>query len=203
MREGAKQMRDGSAQASRGGAAGEEELARSMDRVADLLGASSAEARGLSSQLEQTRDIRERLDQSRASDSRRRSQGSKGAGPRHGSRRHRGRAGEAGQQGRPNSSGSSGGAAEKELERLREEYARELQRASELLGKLQQSAPRSGLGGRTPEQAERSQADPGNQPFKQDYSGWESLRKDVDLALERTEQAVSAKICTSRKHRIA
>ena len=77
---------------------------------------------------------------------------------------------------------------------MREEYARELQRASELLGKLQQSAPRSGLGGATPEKAERSQADPGNQPFKQDYSGWESLRKDVNLALERTEQAVSAKI---------
>jgi hypothetical protein len=194
MREGAKQMRDGSAQASRGGAAGEEELARSMDRVADLLGASSAEARGLSSQLEQTRDIRERLDRLERQIRDAEGKEAKAQGRGTGRDATAGRAGEPGQQGRPNSSGSSGGAADKELERLREEYARELQRASELLGKLQQSAPRSGLGGRTPEQAERSQADPGNQPFKQDYSGWESLRKDVDLALERTEQAVSARI---------
>jgi len=181
MREGAKQLRDGSAQSSRGGAAGEEELARSMDRVADLLGASSAEARGLSSQLEQTREIRDRLDQLERQ-------------IRDAEAKNQGRGTTPGQQGRPNASGSSGGAQEKELGRLREEYARELQRASELLGKLQQSAPRSGLGGATPEKAERSQADPGNQPFKQDYSGWESLRKDVNLALERTEQAVSAKI---------
>jgi hypothetical protein len=185
MREGAKQLRDGSAQGPRGGAAGEEELARSMDRVADLLGASTAEARGLSSQLEQTREIRDRLDrlerQIRDAEARQQAEA-------------QGRGTTTGRQGRPNSSGSSGGAEEKELERLREEYARELQRASELLGKLQESAPRSGLAGRTPEKAERSQADPGNQPFKQDYSGWESLRKDVNLALERTEQAVSEKI---------
>ena len=185
MREGAKQLRDGSAQGSRGGVAGEEELARSMDRVADLLGASNTEARGLSSQLEQTREIRDKLDrlerQIRDAEAKQQAKA-------------QGRGTTPGQQGRPNLSGSSGGAEEKDLERLREEYARELQRASELLGKLQESAPRSGLGGRTPEKAERSQADPGNQPFKQDYSGWESLRKDVNLALERTEQAVSEKI---------
>jgi hypothetical protein len=165
-----------------------------MDRVADLLGASSAEARGLSSQLEQTREIRERLDRLERQIRDAEAKESKAQGRGTGRDATAGRAGEPGQQGRANSSGSSGGAADKELERLREEYARELQRASELLGKLQESAPRSGLGGRTPEQAERSQADPGNQPFKQDYSGWESLRKDVDLALERTEQAVSARI---------
>jgi hypothetical protein len=183
MREGARQMRDGTSNAQTGAVA-ETELARSMDRVADMLGASSAEARGLSSQLEQTREIRDRLDklerQMRDAEAKARGRGTPG------------------QQGRANPSGSSGGAEEKELERLRQEYARELQRASELLGKLQQSAPRSGLAGRTPETAERSQADPGNQPFKQDYSGWESLRRDINLALERTENAVSAKIAEQK-----
>ena len=30
--------------------------------------------------------------------------------------------------------------------------------------------------------------------FKQDFSGWESLRKDLDLALERYESAVSERL---------
>jgi hypothetical protein len=180
MREGAKTMRDGSP-AQPGGSAGEEQIARTMDRVADLLGRADDDTRGLSSQLEQTRDIRERLDRLE----RRIREAQAG---------QKGQATAQGRQGREGQTGSAGGAQEKELEQLRQEYARELQRASELLGKLQQSAPRSGLGGRTPEEYERSQADPGNQPFKQDHSGWESLRKDVNLALERTEAAVSVRL---------
>ena len=76
---------------------------------------------------------------------------------------------------------------------MREEYARELQRARETLGRLQ-GTPRDSLGGSTPEQHEWSQSAPGNEAFKQDFGRWESLRKDVDSAIERHERAVSAQI---------
>ena len=76
---------------------------------------------------------------------------------------------------------------------MREEYGRELQRSRETLRGLE-SAPRSGAAGSTPEHHEWSQADPGNQSFKQDFSGWATLRKDIDNALERTEAAVSARL---------
>ena len=69
----------------------------------------------------------------------------------------------------------------------REEYTRELQRSRESLGRMQ-AEQRDG-GGATPEQHECSRSAPGNEAFKQDFSRWESLRKDVDLALERYEAA--------------
>jgi hypothetical protein len=52
--------------------------------------------------------------------------------------------------------------------------------------------PRAGEGA-TPEQHEFSRSSPGNEAFKQDFSGWESLRKDVDRALEAYENAVAAR----------
>jgi hypothetical protein len=55
-------------------------------------------------------------------------------------------------------------------------------------------AEQRGGGGATPEQHEWSRSAPGNESFKQDFKGWESLRKDVDLALERYEAGVSARL---------
>ena len=51
----------------------------------------------------------------------------------------------------------------------------------------------SGLGGASPEEHEWSGVDKGTEPFKQDFSTWESLRKDVDSALDRYEASVIAK----------
>ena len=46
----------------------------------------------------------------------------------------------------------------------------------------------------TPEEQEFSRSAPGTEAFKQDRSGWESLRKDVDLALEKHEAAISDRL---------
>ena len=171
MREGAKQIREGG-----GAGAAEEQLARTLDRVVQQLGGTRADARDSGNQLDQTRAIRNRLDQleRQIADAEARQQQ---AGGREGGR-----------------SGKAGADAESELQRLRQEYARELQQARETLGRMQQSAPQSGLGGTSPENHEWSQADPGTQAFKQDFSGWQSLRKDINLALERTEAAASARL---------
>ena len=172
MREGAKQIRDGG-----GAGATEEQLAQALDKVVQQLGATRADARESGDQLDQTRAIRNRLDQleRQIADAETRQQAS-----------GRGRSGEA--------SGKAGAESDSELQKLRTEYSQALQQARETLGRMQQSAPQSGLGGTTPEKHEWSQADPGTQGFKQDFSGWQSLRKDINLALERTEAAASARL---------
>jgi hypothetical protein len=165
MREGAASMRAGEATAS-----AERQIADALDRVVQQFGADGTPAGGRG-QLDETRAIRDRLDrlERQIAEAEAKEKG-----------------------GRSGSSGRSG-SADGELQRLREEYARGLQQARETLKRMQESAPQSGLGGSTPEKHEWSPADPGTQGFKQDFSAWESLRKDINLALERTEAAASAR----------
>jgi hypothetical protein len=153
-----------------GAADAEQQISRALDRVVDRLGGASSEQRGLSEQLAEMRAMRERLD----------------------SLERQIRAAEAQQKGK-------GSGQRAELDRLRDEYAKELQQTRETLGRLERSAPRAGQGGSTPEQEERSVADPGTEAFKQDFTGWASLRKDVNTALERRETAVSAAIALQQK----
>ncbi len=86
--------------------------------------------------------------------------------------------------------GSSGSGQAGELQRLRDEYARELQRTRETLGRME-GEQRSGQNMSTPETHEFSRSAPGTEAFKQDYSSWETLRRNVDLAMERYEASVS------------
>jgi hypothetical protein len=62
---------------------------------------------------------------------------------------------------------------------------------------------RGGLGGSTPEQHEFSRSAPGNEAFKQDFGSWESLRKDIDLALEQFEAAASARLAPKAADRMS
>jgi hypothetical protein len=188
MRDGAQQMRRGAA----GNAAAEQELARALDRVADKLGAAPS---ALSDQLAQTRAIRDRLQgaeqqlrdaEARARDGARgRDAGSDNAPPARAARQ----------------GGQSGGAREQtgdDVRRLREEYQRELQRAQDALGRLNGGEPRSAGMGATPEEQQFSRSAPGTEAFKQDRSGWETLRKSVDLALEKYEASVSDRLSRAR-----
>lgn len=181
MRETAAQLREGGTGRSAGA---EEQLAEAVDRVAEGLAAGGNESRTLASVLDRTRAIRDRLDrlERQIGEAEARQQG-KGAGP-------------GGRSGRQDGGQGSGGAAGgSELERLRQDYARELQRAREALRGLQRGeANQAGAGGGTPEEHEWSHADAGVEAHKQDFSGWQSLRKDIDLAIERTEAAVSARL---------
>jgi hypothetical protein len=153
-----------------------------MERVVDVLsGGSQNEARQLAERLDQTREIRERLN--RLEGQVREAEGRQSGG-------HQGRASASGRGGR---SGTPGTEQPGEANRLREEYARELERARQTLGRLQGEA-RSGLDMATPEHHEYSRSAPGTEAFKQDFAGWESLRRDLDLALERYESAVSERL---------
>lgn len=156
MRDSAQQMRDGATPS----ATAEQQLASTLDSVVDTLGgASSADARKLAEQLDQSRQMREQLDRLEAQ-------------LREAERTNDGRA-----------------------EQLRQEYERELGRARDALGRQPGgSDQRDGSRGTTPEGQEFSRSAPGTEAFKQDRRRWESLRKDVDRALEEHDAAVSRQL---------
>jgi hypothetical protein len=187
MRDTAKQLRaaaGGHAAADPKQAETEQQLARALDKVVGTLGGGSDTELGrLSEQLDRTREIRDKLNrlEQQIRDLERK-QAAAGRG--------QGKPSDSGRQGRQGQQGDSGSGTE--LDRLRQEYARELQRTRESLDGMQ--AERAGAGGATPEQHQWSTSAPGTEAFKQDRSGWESLRKDVDQALERYEAGVSERL---------
>jgi hypothetical protein len=159
----------------------EQQLSRALDALVDTLGG-NAEARRMTDQLDHAREMRERLNrlERQVRDAESKAQGGRGTQAQTPSQR--GREGQA-------------GSATEQLQRARQEYARELQHSRETLGRLQ-SQQQNGLGGSTPEHHEFSQSAPGNESFKQDFSGWERLRKDVDVRLERYESAVASRLAS-------
>jgi hypothetical protein len=199
MRDSAKQMRAAEGRESldpkqSGGrpysAQREQQIARALDRVVDQLGGEgSADARRLAGQLDETRAIRDRLNtleqQMRTAEGR---QGREGQSP--------GRAGGEGRegQGRQSARGRGGEGTGGELQRLQQEYQRELQRSREALGRLSEAQAQRSADGATPEQHEFSKGAPGTEASKQDRSGWEALRKDLDLAMEQYDAAAFARL---------
>lgn len=198
MRDTARQMREGGGadEPQRPSAApserrrladAEQQIAQALDRVVERLGGAGPESGTLSAELGEAQAIRDRLD-------RLEQRIREGEDQRQIARGRESEPGDTGQRGQQGRGGNSGAGRSGELEKLREEYARELQRARETVARLQRNQARDSLGGATPERHEWSQADPGTEAFKQDYSGWQSLRRDVNEALERYESAVSAQI---------
>jgi hypothetical protein len=76
-----------------------------------------------------------------------------------------------------------------------EELRREIGRAEQMLRELQSGgSPTSGAGGSTPEEHEWSRSAPGLESFKQDFSRWEQLKRDIALALERRDLALARQL---------
>jgi hypothetical protein len=79
--------------------------------------------------------------------------------------------------------------------KMREQLRQELGRARETFGRDSgASRARDGARGGTPEQQEHSRSAPGTEAFKQDRSGWESLKQDVDRTLEQHDADVSRRL---------
>jgi hypothetical protein len=199
MRETATEWRNQSAPTN-GSGARERELARTLDRIADKLGArSSAEGRELTDQLDQARAIRDRVQhaeqQLRAAEGRARD-GSAANGSSMDEAR-RAQTARARQGAGARGPGTPNGGQGNDVQRLREEYQRELRRAQDALGRLSAGEPHGGLDNSTPEEQQFSRSAPGTEAYKQDRTGWESLRRNLDTALERYEASVSDRL--SRK----
>jgi hypothetical protein len=217
MRESAGALRDrasGSAPGRQGGtqnekgagapqsaAQREQQLTRSLEAVANALnGGGQEDGRKLAEQLDRTREMRDRLNS--LEQQLRTAEGQAGRG-RDGSGQRDGSAGRASDRGgdQPGEGSGSRGSGADAVQRARDEYGRELQRSREALGRMR--AEQRGGGGSTPEEHEYSRSAPGNEAFKQDFSNWESLRKDVDLALEQFEAAASARLTPRNADRLS
>ncbi|MBI2835895.1 MAG: hypothetical protein HYX76_15860 [Acidobacteria bacterium] len=200
MRESAESLRKaGETESSPSSAqvtAKEQSLARALERVADKIGAAGApgdpESRKLSDQLSRARELRDRIaDLERRLDALKTSpdpstdqQASNGGKPSE----------QASGQKPQGRGGQSNGGDNADSASLQAEHARQLRQAQELLRQFRGDNPSGDLGMWTPERHEFSRSAPGTEAFKQDFSKWESLRKDVTLALERVEVSLSQKL---------
>ncbi|MPZ17044.1 MAG: DUF4175 family protein [Luteitalea sp.] len=91
------------------------------------------------------------------------------------------------------SGGSNGGARDK-LAALRAERDRLLREAQSLVDNQGRGSQEGAAGGGTPERQEFSRSAPGTEAFKQDFSEWDALRKDVITALEALELSLSEQL---------
>jgi small-conductance mechanosensitive channel len=175
------------------GAGKPEGLARSLDKVAERLGAATgardSETERLSEQLSRTQELRDRLsDLQRSMDALAKS-GQPGppspeassATPTPGSG---GKQGTSGQQG-----GADGGSGQ--IAKLQREVDEQMRDAQKLADEVRKQNPEMPGGGSTPEQWQRSVSAPGTESFKQDFAKWESLKKNLLVALEQTESHLS------------
>ncbi len=185
------------------------QLARSMDRVADQLGEASGSKNGddrkLSDQLARTRELKEDMNelQRRIQRLGRDAQGGTRQPP-DGNRKPSQEAAVQGSQSDP--AGTRGGAgqsntpsggqpgagdgAQRELQQLQQQYAERVREAERLRQELG-GARQDGRQGTTPEGQDMVGSAPGTEAFKQDFSRWELLHKDVTLGLERLEASLS------------
>ena len=133
---------------------------------------------------------------------------SSGRSRRRASRPSRASQGESGKQGepgkraesgKPGESGEQGGRArrargQRRLAELQREYLEQLRNAGELGERLEQASPGTGRAMSTPIEQQMVTSAPGTQAFKQDFSKWETLHKDIALGLERLEAALSQRV---------
>jgi hypothetical protein len=191
MQASADQMRTAS-----GDTREQEEIARSLDRLAERIAAGVTPAddasRKMTDQLSRAQELRERME----SLSRELERLSKQAAPggRGDARGTPAPEGEGRSGGRGQESGAAGVA---EAARLRDEYARQLQQTRELIEQVGRENPGAGHGGGlgfTFEGQGMVMSAPGTEAFKQDFATWEQLRKQATLALERAESELSRKL---------
>ena len=198
MREAAQAMRAASAKASTSTTAAAdrpapgaspEELARAMEGIAERLGDATggrdSETAKLSEQLSRTQELRDRLGRlQRSMEELAKQEGSQGQQPQPGAQ---GQEGSSGQQG--SNAGGRGG-----LDRLQRDVDNQLREAQQLAETLRKENPGMENGGTTPEQWQRSVSAPGTEAFKQDFAKWESLKKNLLVALEQTESRLADRL---------
>ena len=146
----------------------QEEVARALDRLADRIAGAitpgDEASRRMTDQLTRAQDLRDQIDSLTREVERLAEQGGRGA---------------------------TGDAA-----RLRDDYNRRLKEARELLEQIGRDNPevRTGGLGFTFEGQGMVMSAPGTEPFKQDFTQWEQLRKQVTLALDRAESELSRRL---------
>ena len=192
----------------RAGAREGQDIAKQVERLAERLGAASgqsAEARRLSEQLARTRELRDRIgevdrqlsemrrsgDQGRETPDAGRPQETQRSGQPQEQQGDQRSASSQGQQGQTGQQGpGDGGRGDAQQGR---EQGRSWQEARELVDDLRRE---EGLGRWTPENAGFNPgiSAPGTQAWKQDFAKWEELKKQMEVALEKSETALASRL---------
>ena len=81
-----------------------------------------------------------------------------------------------------------------DLQRLQQEYNKELQRTRDMVDRASARRPESSAGGSTPEQHEWSRSAPGTEALKQDYAHGTACGRTLTRALERYEAGVADRL---------
>ena len=180
------------------------DLARAFDKIADTLasgtGTRDGESRKLSEQLAKTRELRDKL----ASVTRELDKLGRQAAPA-GQPGSTGRSGGATDSARksPGESGKAGegqqGGGGADVNRLRQEFQRELKHTQDLVDELRREDPTSttfarGGSGFTFEGQGMILGAPGTEAFKQDFAKWDDLRRQATQALESVESSLSKRL---------
>jgi hypothetical protein len=158
----------------------QEDVAKSLDRLADRLaeagGAGDKDSQRLSEQLARAERMKESLD--------RLSQALESASPNRAAG-ERGRTGE-----------GTRGAGGIDLKKLQEESLRQLRDIRTLVDELKREDPslsRSGAGFTLEGQGMILSA-PGTEAFKQDFAKWDALRRQASVALEQAQSSLSKRL---------
>jgi hypothetical protein len=199
MQKSADAMRAAGADARRQADA-QQEMARSLDKLADKLGAATGakdgESKKLSDQLSRAQDLKqkmaslsEQIERAGKQDGRGGSQPSAQKTP--------------GATGRGGEGQQAGGGTGTELSRLKQDYDRQLQQMRGLMDELKRDDPnfsRGGGSGVTYEGQGMTLSAPGTEGFKQDFAKWEQLREQATQALDAAETMLSKKLQTKEAH---
>ena len=203
MRASAEAMRQAGASASQGEES--RDLARALDRIAGQLGQAAGtadrETEKLSDQLARAGELRDQLSELQRTIEaleRETRQGQQGGPPQSDAEGQRPQQGQAsGTEGRESAPGEPDGASSggtSRLSRLQREATDRMREAQRLAGELRQQSADMRDAPTTPENWYPSLSAPGTEAFKQDYAKWESLKKHLLAALEKTETRVSGQL---------
>ena len=206
----------------------QQELARALEKAADRLasatGSQDGDSQKLSEQRARAQELRERLNDTSRALEKMAQAGAGKAGPagQPGRAEQTGQAGRAGQTGQAGQSGSSaqkspgdkgkagegqaggGGGTGTDLEKLRDQYQRQLQETKDLSDQMRREDPsfaRGGGGGFTfdaPSSVGLSA--PGTEAFKQDFAKWEEMRRQATQLLDIVEASLSKKLQAKQAH---
>lgn len=175
----------------------QDDVARTLDRLADQLAAASGsrdgEAQRLSGDLSRARDLRDRMAATSAQLEALGASADGGTPPRPGGSK---RGGESA------SKASADAGLDGEVARLREQYQRQLHETGELINRLGTEERKQGRAGSGATFADRGMvlSAPGTEAFKQDFAKWEALRKQATQALERAESSIAQRLRARQGH---
>jgi hypothetical protein len=201
--------------------ASQQELAKALDQAADRLASASGSADGESQKLSAQRARSQELREGLAETSRALGQLAQPGAGRAGQAGRAGETGRAGQAGRAGESGASsqkspgetgksgegqagGGGSGTDLEKLRQQYQKQLQETKALADEMRRDDPnfaRGGGGGFSFEAPTSvGLSAPGTEAFKQDFAKWEEMRRQATQVLDSVEASLSKKLQAKQAH---